>query len=315
MAKYTTELRTICEYYANYNTAQGYEKISDIIDNSWDKIFDFNFPIFDETYRKPLCTKIIKHYYTREICAETVARWKLFLDSRLNEIMDKYNILYRTINTEFSPFADVDYTREYTKHNEGSQENEGSSEVNTTGSGSASSTGRDTADSSASENVSTETTQEATSSQSAESHSEASSGVGAKSKYNDTPQGDLTNTETDRYLTNFSINDTLTTQESDGTNSGESSNSGTTTVEGSTGRTNSETKNSSISSQTQDTAHETGTQTNSIDVNNTEEYAERVFGKQGGESYSKLFIDFVREFEAIDNMIIKNLCDLFMCVY
>ena len=86
MAKYTTELRSICEVYAGYNEEQGYNNVNDVIKKALPKIFDFDFPIYDENYRSVLETKIVKHFYTREIGYETVGRWKLALDERLNLI-------------------------------------------------------------------------------------------------------------------------------------------------------------------------------------------------------------------------------------
>ena len=55
MSEYTTEVRFICETLAGYDMSQGYGKVSEILDNSWYKVFDFNFPIFDEAYRSVLC--------------------------------------------------------------------------------------------------------------------------------------------------------------------------------------------------------------------------------------------------------------------
>ena len=96
MSKYTTEVRYICENYANQTESKGYNSVQNILDNSWDKVFDFDFPIFDENYREPLCKKILKHFYTREIGEETVGLWKLRLDDRMNEIMPYYNQLYES---------------------------------------------------------------------------------------------------------------------------------------------------------------------------------------------------------------------------
>ena len=79
MSKYTTEVRFICEKYAGLEESVGYNKVADIIANSRSKVFDFDYPIFDETYRSILETKILKHFYLREICAETVGVWKHFL--------------------------------------------------------------------------------------------------------------------------------------------------------------------------------------------------------------------------------------------
>ena len=61
MSKYTTEVRYICENYASLNQSKGYNDIETILDNSWDKVFDFPFPMFSEEYREDLCKKILRH--------------------------------------------------------------------------------------------------------------------------------------------------------------------------------------------------------------------------------------------------------------
>lgn len=111
MSKYTTEVRFICENSAGLSESEGADNIDSILDKCWNKVFNFGFPIFDENYRQVLCRKILKHYYTREIAHETVGRWKLALNAKLNEIMPYYNQLYKSELLEFNPFYDVDLTR------------------------------------------------------------------------------------------------------------------------------------------------------------------------------------------------------------
>lgn len=111
MSKYTTEVRFICENSAGLNESEGADNVDSILDKCWNKVFNFDFPIFDENYRQVLCRKILKHYYTREIAHETVGRWKLALNAKLNEIMPYYNQLYKSELLEFNPFYDVDLTR------------------------------------------------------------------------------------------------------------------------------------------------------------------------------------------------------------
>ena len=105
MAKYSTEVRTICENYANLKESKGYNSVQSILNDSWDKVFDFDFPIFDENYREPLCKKILKHFYTKEIGEETVGLWKLRLDDRMNEIMPYYNKLYESELISIEPLV------------------------------------------------------------------------------------------------------------------------------------------------------------------------------------------------------------------
>lgn len=111
MSKYTTEVRFICENSAGLSESEDANNVDSILDKCWNKVFNFDFPIFDENYRQVLCKKILKHYYTREIAHETVGRWKLALNTKLNEIMPYYNQLYKSELLEFNPFYDVDLTR------------------------------------------------------------------------------------------------------------------------------------------------------------------------------------------------------------
>ena len=169
MSKYTTEVRYICEAEAGYTESQGYNKVKDILDECWNKIFDFEFPIFDETYRPILCKKILKHYYTREIGFETAGLWKLKLDMTMNEIMPYYNELYKSANLEYNPLYDADYRRIH----EGSGSGEGERSETRVNSGTRGGTD-------SRHNV---------------------------NKYSDTPQGALVNVEAGTYLTNATVDD------------------------------------------------------------------------------------------------------------
>lgn len=110
MSKYTTEVRFLCESLAGLKESEGYNSIDEIINNSRTKIFNFDYPIFDVKYKSVLETKILKHYYTREIGEETVGLWKLRLDARMNEIMPYYNKLYETELLNFNPLEDTNIT-------------------------------------------------------------------------------------------------------------------------------------------------------------------------------------------------------------
>ena len=110
MSKYTTEVRYICETFSGLDESKGCFNINEIIEQSRSKIFSFDYPIFDEKYRGVLETKILKHYYTREIGLETVGLWLHKLDVKMNEIMPYYNQLYKSCLLEFNPFYNTDFT-------------------------------------------------------------------------------------------------------------------------------------------------------------------------------------------------------------
>lgn len=175
MSKYTTEVRYICE--VNSGLTEG--NVSQYIKNSWQKIFDFDFPIWDESYRSVLCTKILKHYYTREIGLETVGLWKLKLETKLNEIMPYYNELYESTTFKYNPLYDVDYYK--TTRGSDTGENSRVSQSNT-------------------ENNRTNNI----------TYDEGGENSGENKRINrfsDTPQGGLIGIENDEYLTNATIDE------------------------------------------------------------------------------------------------------------
>lgn len=172
MSKYTTEVRFICETASGLDESKGYKDVDTIITNAIPKIFTFTFPIFDENYRTVLEKKILKHFYTREICAETVGLWKLRLDTMLNEIMPYYNKLYKSELLEFNPLYTANLTRTK-KSDYDSNRNEN-------------------------ENINDTTKNNGTTNSTNES---SVNGTGTD-LYSDTPQGSLTGVENKTYLTN-----------------------------------------------------------------------------------------------------------------
>lgn len=224
MSKYTTEVRYICESFSGLDESVGYSNVDKVIAGALPKIFDFDYPIFDNAYKSVLETKILKHFYTREIGAETVGLWKLWLNTRMNEIMPYYNKLYKSELLEFNPLYDVDITREHNRKTDGTKKDNG-------------------------ETIGATTSKN-------------------NNYYSDTPQGGVGNLESLEYLTNATL----------------------------------------------DTENSSSNATSKLDsvINNTEEYLERVSGKQSATSYSKLLEDYRATFLNIDMQIINELNDLFL---
>lgn len=145
MSKYTTELRYICESEL-MNRGIDIKKLTvdEIIQQAIPYVIDFNFPIFDEAYRPILLQNIFRHYYTREIGAETVGRWKLFLNSKLNLIMPKYNLLYESEFKNIDPLINNWEKETFTKETSGTSDIQGSSSSTRDGTDTADSTFSDT---------------------------------------------------------------------------------------------------------------------------------------------------------------------------
>lgn len=288
MSKYTTEVRYICEHYAGLEESADYTGIDEVISNSRSKIFDFNYPLFDPDYRETLETKILMHYYTREIGFETVALWKHFLKTRMNEIMPYYNKLYMSeLLMPDNLFEDTDYTRTGEKHD--------------TGTGSEETNGQSTMGGSVTD--------------AGETHNEYSgednkSGANEPKKdtwtlYSDTPQGGVAGISaaeasvgSNAYLTNA----THVIENGVGSSTRETTEYGRS-VDGTSSNT-----------RTYDTSGE-NTSTTSKESQNDGDYFERVKGKMGKQSYASMFKELRDTFLNIDILIIRDLGDLFMNVY
>lgn len=151
-------------------------------------IFNFDFKCYgDEQDKLSLEKAIIKKYYTREICCDSVLRWQLFLEERLNDIMDKYINMYNAqakliaeLNNLFTPYNITE-----TKERDITDVNTSTSTNNAT-----STTDNEASSTSKTDNtMNTDTTAKASSGQ----------------KYSDTPQSEI-DYDTN-YLTNYTGNE------------------------------------------------------------------------------------------------------------
>ncbi len=89
-----------------------------LIENKY-PIFDFDYPIFDPTYKAVLEQKILNRFLFREIGFETPARFKHYLKTKMNEIMPYYNQLYHSESflkkKDFNPLYNLDTTETQTR--------------------------------------------------------------------------------------------------------------------------------------------------------------------------------------------------------
>lgn len=294
MSKYTTELRFIVESYAGNSQSVGYNSIDENITKALPKIFDFYFPIFDEKYRSVLEKKIVKHFYTREICEETVGLWKLRLDAKLNEIMPFYNKLYESELLEFNPLYTTNLKR--TSNNNIDSKNQMTENTNQTDNDTSTFNSTTSATGANSETVENTVKGKSTS---------ATSGNETSSKtdlFSETPQGSLSGLENSTYLTNA--------RKLDGNN--QSSNNVTANIDNTDNTSSSSTSTSNIEKEdSRTTAREN---TKSVNANNNllsiENYLENVSG-YSGVSGSDLILKFRKTFINIDTLIIDELESLF----
>ncbi len=287
MSKYTTEVRYICEYYAGLTESVGGDDVDDVVEAARSQIFE-NYPIFDEEYRGVLEDKILRHYYTREIGYETVGLWRLHLNNKMNEIMPYYNKLYESAELEFNPFNDVDYSISHAGTENNSETDTNTRTLNTQ---------------SVKADTGTVTNQEG--GQTATTGTDSGSGSNQTiEKYSDTPQGGITgllgdDTSGQQYLTSARV--------TNGSNSSSGNSSSTTTH----GRSNTETLNTNERTTDTGTVSDAGARSRAT----TDSYINRITGKIGTTSYSKLLKEYRDTLINIDMKIIKELEDLFFTLW
>jgi hypothetical protein len=332
MSKYTTQVRFICETAAGLSESEGQTSVKQIIATAIPSVFDFDFPIFDESYRTVLETKILKHYYTREIGLETAGLWKLKLDTKLNEIMPFYNQLYKSELIEFNPMYDVDLTRDHTLNRSEQTEQTGTETADATKNGTVDTTTSGTKTGTSRENIDVSENQETEQNSKSDTDIKNTTGVtseetatGTKThydKYSDTPQGSLQNVQNDTYLTNARMVNDNDTQTGKTTVSGSDTSTGSTTADTSTttnstsetthtGNTTDETSGTQNTTSA-DTVKRNTTQTANKELTSLDDYLEHVKGKNGGVSYSAMLNEFRTTFLNIDMQVINELSDLFM---
>ena len=95
MAKYTIELRKI---------------VKDI------DIFSFDYDLYNNDLKQQFQKKFINHFYYREIGVETIGRFLINLETKINEIMPYYTELYKTSIYEYNPILNYDLTEEINRN-------------------------------------------------------------------------------------------------------------------------------------------------------------------------------------------------------
>lgn len=291
MAKYTTEVRTICESELGLIDHVGFNDMNDMIKKSAPLVFNFSFPMYDEAYRLTLECKILKHFYFREIASETVGQWKLWLDERLNLIMPYYNELYKTTLYKFNPMYDVDLT---TDHDGGSKKQG----VNFS-QDQRDNDRRNLRVNNSQRNDNGERTKNGEVNSDGTSHSvDVEHDI---NRYSDTPQGSITDLAKDKYLTNATINDTTRTNDTD------------THRHDNTKETDKNTFDSRENALEQNSGKENEriNRMSHDNIDTTEKYVQRVFGANGNRTLVYKIVELRNAILNIDKMIIEELNDLF----
>lgn len=125
MATYTIELRKICDIFGREEVEswfKNYNLEDYLTPTQIEQITKFNVWSKDR-----LASKIVDHYYMREIGYETPALFKHFANVFMKEIMERELPKIYSNFLEYDPLSNVDFTEEYTREIQGNNSNQGTS--------------------------------------------------------------------------------------------------------------------------------------------------------------------------------------------
>lgn len=136
MSSYTMQLRTYIEQATQDQELSTRERI----EAGRSKLFDFEYPIFDESYRKVFETHFIRKFYMREIGAETEGLFKFNLETWLMINMPYFNKLFESELLTFDPLKnhDVSVNTKKTTDSDSTSTATGTQSTNATNSGNTS---------------------------------------------------------------------------------------------------------------------------------------------------------------------------------
>lgn len=135
MASYTLELRRVIELYSREEVESWFKSYN--LENYLTPTQIEQINKFGVWSKDRLASKIVDHYYMREIGFETPALFKHYALCTMNEIMERYLPKIYSNFLEYNPLSNVDFTEEYTREIVGSAENQGQSNSNSNSSGMA----------------------------------------------------------------------------------------------------------------------------------------------------------------------------------
>lgn len=129
MAKYTMEIRELVSTFGEDEVKSWFNKyeLTDFLTEDEIKVIQER----GTWSKEKLTDRIIKHYYTREIGTDAIGQFMLFVEDKMNEIMETYAPLIYSASIKYDPLVNVNFTESYS----GSSDSRSNSSSTSNGSG------------------------------------------------------------------------------------------------------------------------------------------------------------------------------------
>ena len=128
MAKYTIELRKVCDFYTREEVEKWFKsyELTDFLTPEQIEIIT-NANIWN---KDKLAKKIVDHYFMREIGFESPALFSHYAKVTMQELMEEKLPLIYSSSIKYDPLINVDYTETFEREQEGTASNNGESNSN-----------------------------------------------------------------------------------------------------------------------------------------------------------------------------------------
>ena len=129
MAKYTMDIRELVSTFGEDEVKSWFSKyeLKDFLTEDEIKVIEER----GTWSKEKLTDRIIKHYYTREIGTDAIGQFMLFVEDKMNEIMETYAPLIYSASIKYDPLVNVNFTESYS----GSSDSRSNSSSTSNGSG------------------------------------------------------------------------------------------------------------------------------------------------------------------------------------
>lgn len=317
MATYTTRIMTLVDGYAQTNPGLS---IAQKINVARPKLFDFDYPFFDEGLRSEFEEHFIRNFYTREIGFETEGLFKFKLENWLTIHMPYFNRLFESETIRFNPLENVNVGINSNLKNQKDQndvidrvEDETMNEKETK---ERDTTGKQTVD--------TDTRQTGHTEESGQSDTDRTNQT-IQDNFNrdlasDTPQDRLALTANDgegviEYASRIDESNANNKENNTGNENSTSATESDTTTTGSLDTTITTTENMDEKANTDQVKNKVGNQKLDSAIQVLEDFAKKEIGKTGGMTYSQMLTEYRSTFLRIEKEIFDEMQELFMLVY
>ena len=131
MAKYTIQIKNICESLAGNTSPVGLSNLDETLEKARTKIFDFTYPFYDASSKADFEKWILESVYMEEINYETYGLWHLKVRNFMKTNMPYYNKLFESANMIVNPLKNhhLERTTTSTDKSEGTSNGTGASNV------------------------------------------------------------------------------------------------------------------------------------------------------------------------------------------